>query len=84
MDNALLCIPYNQTNIQKLFEKKNVKAEKKQTLQREKVLYYYKRYLCGPSCLRSFKLFRYYDIHNTEKIEDMQSSERETDERAIQ
>jgi len=22
MDNALLCIPYNQTNIQKLFEKK--------------------------------------------------------------
>jgi hypothetical protein len=39
MDNALLCIPYNQTNIQKLFEKNNnVKAEKKQTLQREKVL----------------------------------------------
>jgi len=37
MDNALLCIPYNQTNKQKLFEKNNVKAEKKQTLQREKV-----------------------------------------------
>jgi hypothetical protein len=39
MDNALLCIPYNQTNIQKLFEKKIMLRQKRNKRYNEKRYY---------------------------------------------